>query len=102
MAKLFAGEEGDVASPAISPALHDNLHGLPQHLCCYGKAEVYHEHSERWIAQCKADGVDVTEYARAGAVHTFMLGGLTSDAETEQDADAVIMSYLAKASSSST
>lgn len=102
MAKLFAGEERNVAAPEISPALHDNLQCLPQHLCCYGKAEVYHEHSERWIAQCKADGVDVTEYARAGAVHTFMLGGLTSDAETEREADDVFMNYLAKVSSTST
>ena len=56
MAQLFAGERRDPASPEISPALSEDLTGLPGHLCCYGESEVYHEHSRRWIAKCRADG----------------------------------------------
>lgn len=94
MAQLFAGPGRDPASPEISPALSIDLRGVPSHLCCYGRSEVYHEHSERWIARCKADGVDVVEYARRGAVHTFCLGGLTSDSKTEQEADRVLLGYI--------
>jgi acetyl esterase/lipase len=91
----FAGGR-DISSPEISLALSTDLKGVAPHLCCYGDAEVLHEHSRTWIEQCKLDGVDVTEYAGKGAIHTFPLGGLTADSPTERLSDDILLSYIAK------
>lgn len=96
MARLLAGKENDVHSPDISPALSTDLQGVPAHLCSYGDAEVYHEDAKMWISTCQASNVDVTVYRGRGAVHTFMLGGLTADTQLELEADSVLMNYISQ------
>lgn len=94
MARIFAGEKFKPSSPEIALALNKDLRGLPQHLCCYGAAEVYQEDSKMWIERCRVDGVDVKEYCGRGGVHTFALGGLTADSRLEGEADAVLIKYI--------
>ncbi|KAH0836928.1 hypothetical protein AYO21_01761 [Fonsecaea monophora] len=96
MAQLIAGKDHSPSDPEISLARSTDLKSIPPHLCCYGTAEVYQEDSKMWIAQCLADGVDVTEYSGKGAVHTFVLGGLTADAKLEEEADGVFLDYIIK------
>ncbi|KAK6385513.1 hypothetical protein LTS17_001081 [Exophiala oligosperma] len=96
MAQVLAGDGRDPADPDISLALNTNLKGIPGHLCSYGSAEVYQEDSKMWIAQCRADEVDVTSYCGEGAVHTFVLGGLAADAKLEGEADDIVLEYIRK------
>jgi acetyl esterase/lipase len=81
-------------TPEISALLADNVGGLPPQLVLYSKEEILASDSVRWIKKSRAAGVDITEHAASGEMHTFAVGWPVSGRKTQDQCDALMLNYI--------
>jgi epsilon-lactone hydrolase len=96
MNSMLRPEGTGADSPAISALLQENVGGLPPQLVAYSPTELLASDSERWIKRSKLAGVDITEYALSGEMHTFALGWPVSSMKVQDECDRLFYDYLIK------
>jgi acetyl esterase/lipase len=80
-------------TPEIS-ALFQDVARLPPQLILYSKDEILASDSARWIKKSRLSGVDVTEYAVNGEMHTFAVGWPVCGWKMQQECDKMMLNYI--------
>lgn len=83
-----------IDTPEISSLLWESVAKLPPQLVIYSSTEILGSDSERWIKRCKDAGVQITEVARRGELHTFAVGWPVAGKSVQSDCDDILCRYI--------
>lgn len=81
-------------SPEINALLASDLSRLPPQLIYYSRHEILQSDSTRWIERSRASGVDITEQAVDGEMHTFAVGWPITSQEMQNRCDELTLRYI--------
>jgi acetyl esterase/lipase len=83
-------------TPEISAVLASDVGSLPPQLVLYSNDEILGSDSVRWIKKSRAAGVEITEHAPSGEMHTFAVGWPVCGRKTQDQCDGLMLNYIFK------
>lgn len=87
-------------TPDISALLATDVGRLPPQLVFFSPDEVLGSDGSRWVVKSRKAGVDITEHAAKGEMHTYAVGWPITGQKMENECDDLILNFVLRHASS--